>query len=253
MSVRTVTCPQCRKRVNVPATLVNARCSSCGTVWNTHQPDGGTTAGAGGAGAESRAGSAGNSRGKGIWLGVGAAVVALITIGVASALVMWPDSDTASTPDPQASAEDDSATTVSSAPSGGSEAGGQPDSATEASGARAASATDAESMPATPEPEYRVVDLPEPTRREIYDDYREAARTTREKPLPLFQDSAPRSAMERMLQETLDREIRRLAALHDISVNDIKQIIAEGDAKGWDPTPRSNARRDGEPVNPASR
>ena len=55
-----------------------------------------------------------------------------------------------------------------------------------------------------------------------------------------------------MLQETLDREIRRLAALHDLSVDDIKQIIAEGDAEGWDPTPRSNARRDGQPVNPAN-
>jgi hypothetical protein len=51
-----------------------------------------------------------------------------------------------------------------------------------------------------------------------------------------------------MLQKTFDRELMRFAALHDITVDDVKEVIKEGDAKGWDGRPRSNAVRDGKRV-----
>jgi hypothetical protein len=51
-----------------------------------------------------------------------------------------------------------------------------------------------------------------------------------------------------MLQATYDREMMRFAALHDITVDDVKEVIKEGDANVWDDSPRSNAVRDGKRV-----
>ena len=101
--------------------------------------------------------------------------------------------------------------------------------------------------PATPEP-YREIRLPEDTRRRIYNDYRQVARTTVETPLILPQGTKARASLEDMLQKTYDRELMRFAALHDISVDDVKEVIKEGDAKVWDDSPRSNAVRDGKRV-----
>jgi hypothetical protein len=101
--------------------------------------------------------------------------------------------------------------------------------------------------PATPEP-YRVIDLPEETRMRIYKDYRSVARTTVEKPLAIPQGTKVRQQMEDMLQKTFDRELTQFAALHDITVDDVKEVIKEGDAKVWDDTPRSHAVRDGKRV-----
>jgi hypothetical protein len=101
--------------------------------------------------------------------------------------------------------------------------------------------------PSTPQP-YRVIDLPEETRRRIYQDYRNVAVTTVEKPLILPQGSKPRKSLEDMLQKTYDRELSRFAALHDITVDDVKEVIKEGDAKVWDDRPRSHAVRDGKRV-----
>jgi hypothetical protein len=103
--------------------------------------------------------------------------------------------------------------------------------------------------PATPEP-YREIDLPEETRRRIYNDYRKMARTTVEQPLLLPQGGAARASLEDMLQKTHDRELMHFAALHDITVDDVKEVIKEGDAKVWDDSPRSNAVRDGKRVYP---
>jgi hypothetical protein len=101
--------------------------------------------------------------------------------------------------------------------------------------------------PATPET-YREIDLPEETRRRIYDDYRSVARTTVEVPLPLPQGTQARASLENTLQKTYERELLHFAALHDISVDDVKEVIKEGDAKIWDDSPRSNAVRDGKRV-----
>ena len=99
---------------------------------------------------------------------------------------------------------------------------------------------------------FREIRLPEATRRAIYKDYRSAARTTIEKPLPLPAGSPPRAALEMMLQQTLDRELSRFAALHNVTIEDIGEVINEGDAKRWDPSPRSNATRNGIRLYPKS-
>jgi hypothetical protein len=101
--------------------------------------------------------------------------------------------------------------------------------------------------PSTPQP-YRVIDLPEETRRRIYKDYRQVAVTTVERPLILPQGTRPRESLEDMLQKTYDRELMHFAALHDITVDDVQEVIKEGDAKVWDDRPRSHAVRDGKRV-----
>ncbi|MGI9474482.1 MAG: hypothetical protein ACR2NZ_23295 [Rubripirellula sp.] len=101
--------------------------------------------------------------------------------------------------------------------------------------------------PAIPE-EYRIVRLPEDTRKRLYSDYRKVARTTVETPLMVPQGTKLRQATEGMLEGVFDRELTRFAALHDISVDDVKEVIKEGDAKAWDGSPRSHAVRDGKRV-----
>ena len=116
------------------------------------------------------------------------------------------------------------------------------------------SAADSDQVEETIKPsepqEYRVVNLPEETRRRIYDDYRTVARTSVEAPLALPQSGKLRRTMEGTLEGVFERELARFAALHDITVDDVKEVIKEGDAKGWDPSPRSNAVRGGKRVYP---
>lgn len=109
---------------------------------------------------------------------------------------------------------------------------------------------DTPEKPAFKFPEYQVIRLQESDRKKLYSAYRGVARTTVEKPLPLPQGSPPRKALEVMLQQTLDRELMRLAALYNISIDDVNEVIKEGNANYWDPTPRSNATRNGKRIYP---
>lgn len=222
MAVQSAKCPGCGAHLNFPAGMVTLRCPSCRTVWNPNapheaqRPAGNSTAKRSGP-AQSAKGHASGSRS----LLIGGIVAALVIALVAgAAVVMLLPTNTAEAP-----------TTTSEAP---------PDT-----GAVAAT-PQADPAPA----EYREVKLPEQKRREIYDQYRVAARKTSEQPLMIPEGGFARQSMENMLDKVLQDEFRKLAALHDITVDDIQQIVLEGDAKGWDPTPRSNARRNGQPVNP---
>ncbi|WP_186776565.1 hypothetical protein [Rubripirellula reticaptiva] len=101
--------------------------------------------------------------------------------------------------------------------------------------------------PRIPEP-YREVDLPESERMAIYADYRAVAKTTVEKALILPQGTRVRKNLEVMLEKTYDRELVHFSLLHNIEVEDVLEIIKEGDAKVWDDSPRSHAVRDGKRV-----
>ncbi|MEM9644654.1 MAG: hypothetical protein AAF989_06655 [Planctomycetota bacterium] len=99
-------------------------------------------------------------------------------------------------------------------------------------------------------PEYREINMPEEKRKSIYMDTRKTAATSIEAPLLLL--GVARTTMEKTLQQTYDAELRKLAALHDIPIEDMKQLVNEGDAKKWDPSPRSNAKRNGKRIYPKS-
>ncbi|EMI53182.1 putative secreted protein [Rhodopirellula sallentina SM41] len=92
-----------------------------------------------------------------------------------------------------------------------------------------------------------IVNIPEQQRRDIYNDVRGSARTTTEKALVL-PGSNVRDKLENMLDKTHENTLRQLAALHDLSVDQVRDIVAEGDTKNWDTRARSRAYRDGERI-----
>jgi len=216
MSVRAVRCPKCGITTRVSDAIVSARCPSCGVVFPAQSaavraPSSGRR----------NASSQGDSSGR-LLLATGAAfggllVVALLAVGFWMAR-------------PQLS------------PS-------EPPSETSQSSSAEPLAAD---QPILPEPSQAeldalvIVDLPEEKRRAIYDQVRATAVTTTEKPLMMPEQI--RGSTERTLQSVYDQSLQQLAALHDLSVKQVEQIVAEGDTKHWDPSPRSHARRGGKRV-----
>ncbi len=212
MSIRRVTCPQCGTTANVPAAMASVKCPSCGTVWNANDSSAAPTQPTPSESSQTNLGPV-DSPGDASSVALLAGLVggAMLMMAMIGLLVFLLGRPADST---QVSAE-----------------------------------VEETIKPATPEP-YREIDLPEETRRRIYSDYRKMARTTVEQPLPLPQGGAARASLEDMLQKTHDRELMHFAALHDITVDDVKEVIKEGDAKVWDDSPRSNAVRDGKRVYP---
>ncbi len=191
MSIRRIHCPACNATANVPATMTNIKCPSCGHVWNVNQPS---------APAASRThptdtDEAGNGANAAVFTVVAGAVVLLAIAGILLVLFLPGEDQGAATPDVDA---------VQSA---------------------------APSDPAVAS--YREVDLPEETRKKIYYDYRRMAKSSIEKKLPVPKDSPVRKSVEGMLRKTADREVTHFALLHNISEEDVMQIVAEGDAKQW--------------------
>lgn len=212
MSVRSVTCPGCNASLNVPAAMANIKCPQCATIWNVGNPDAAQLGAGAKAARQAAAVEAEEDDSKKSQSAIIAAMVggAMVLIAIMGISVMI----LSSTPAPSEIVSDEVEETI---------------------------------KPRTPEP-YRIVKLPEEQRRRIYDDYRSVARTTVETPLMVPQGTKVRASLENMLEKTYDRELVRFAALHDIEVEDVLEIIKEGDAKVWDDSPRSNATRDGKRV-----
>lgn len=205
-----VSCPQCRTKSNVPASVATVRCPKCGTVWNAQSRDE-EDAGESSSNVAPSAKAAKKRASRSsipIVLGSAAVIVALLAVIGWVVFQSWPAAGDKATP-PQATQAGD------------------------ASGDAAQAADDASSADPVPA-DYRVVDLSETVRRQIYSDFRQAAASSVGKQIMLPKDAPARIAMEKTMKAVLDREIRRFAALHDVSEDDIRQIIAEGDAKSWD-------------------
>ena len=210
MTIRQLKCPGCSAVVNVPAAMANVRCSACGTVWNANQPVPSQQQ----AIDDNEPEDEDEEKGVDVNL-VGTILIGgfvfLICIGILAAFVMRVQRKGA-----------------------------------EERAAAAAAANDT-IKPREPEP-YRVVNLPEEHRRRIYDDVRKVARTTVETPLAIPTGTKVRKNVEDMLDKTYQRELSRFAALHDITIADVQEIIKEGDALNWDTRARSHATRDGKRV-----
>lgn len=212
MSLRSVQCPGCQAVANVPAAMTSVRCPSCGTVWNVNNPAQATlSAAAKQASAQAAPPKVDDDESSVSNTVIIAGVLAgafIFMVAIMGVAVVVLNRES---PEPVAVEPEDTI------------------------------------KPLEPE-EFRVVNLPEEQRKRIYDDYRKVARTTVEKPLALPQGTKIRKNLEVMLQKTYDRELNRFAALHDITVDDVQEVIKEGDAKNWDTSPRSHAVRDGKRV-----
>lgn len=232
MAIRSVRCPQCGASINAPAHLARVRCGGCQHVFSTAE-------------AEQRASQTTQPEAKAatpsapIPIALIAGVLAgLLLLVTTLAGLAWIGTRSSETPDAgeyaAATGDSDSTSTSGSGPASNS-GDGQPE------------------FPEATEQELAslmIARLPEAKRREIYKMIRDTAVSSVEKPILAPDGSPPRVAMEKMLEATYQNSLRQIQALHDVSAEQIQQIIAEGDMKVWDKRPRSNARRNGKRLYP---
>lgn len=213
--IKSVSCPKCNHTVNVPAHIQTVKCSKCGAVYNVNKEDDEEAAPDAASRAAGPMDAKRQSKKGGAGKLIAGVLIGLIVIGglVGGGYYWWSN---------------------------------QPE---EVAAAPAPAEPDEDDV-VWVAPEYREVDMPEGDRKRIYMDMRKTAVSNIEKPLLLI--GPPRDMMERSLQAIYDREIQTQAALHDVKVDDIQQIVNEGDAKKWDPSPRSNAKRNGKRIYPKS-
>ncbi|MFG0254463.1 MAG: hypothetical protein ACF787_05110 [Rhodopirellula sp. JB053] len=219
MSVRVLKCPKCSAAVNVPAAMHSVRCPSCGNVFAAsasaqaaapadNREDAALRSAAG---PQDDADNESNDQTMTI-IAVGAG---LVLVAILCVVGIW------------------------SLTRGSEESAG--DVATEPPQPVFAEATAEELAALT------IVDIPERQRRDIYNDVRASARTTTERAFNV-PGSNVRDKLENMLDKTHENTLRQLAALHDLSVDQVRDIVAEGDTKNWDTRARSRAYRDGERI-----
>ena len=82
---------------------------------------------------------------------------------------------------------------------------------------------------------YRIVKLPESTRKKIYESFRIAASSSVEKKVMVPKASVAAKIMKSTMTAMVDREVTMLALQHRIEPDDVLQIVAEGNDKGWPP------------------
>lgn len=82
-------------------------------------------------------------------------------------------------------------------------------------------------------PEFRVVNLPETTRQSIYRDYKKMIGSSFGKAKKIPKGGVAGQSLNSMLGSTVDRDVAQMALIHGVSEEDIAQIYAEGQAKGW--------------------
>lgn len=205
MSIRRANCPRCSTAVNIPAAMATVRCPSCESIWNPNASEQVQD----GPGKETSGGRPklkSGSRNKGVL--VGGAVAGVILILVIAGGVFWlinrPTTSPATTPQPAKLVQQ----------------------------ARSQATESPTPQPPVSEP-YREIDLPESTRQQIYRDYRTAAGSSVDKPIPLPKDWNSRKALDATLNKILDRELTLHASMHNIEVDDVIEIIKEGNAKRW--------------------
>lgn len=204
MSIKAVQCPNCRTSANVVATMATTKCQACGTVYAVSGPAATSAAAQGPAktnskGRDSTAGSGGQL---GNWLIVGG-VSALALIGLILITVF--------------------------------RAGGGNDQAEKPAIPMREHATVVEDLQieAGETPQYRVVDLPESTRKQIYQDYKKMIASSFGKAKKIPKSGVAGQTLNSVLGDVVDNDVTKMALIHGISEEDIAQIFAEGEAQGW--------------------
>jgi len=202
MAIQRLKCPQCGKGVNVPAAMASVKCPSCGRIWKIND-DSDTDE------VEESAEKVKQKRKPSRLTALLPVVLAgmLVVAAVAGGSWWWINRE----PPPPTMAE----YMAANRPGGqtGTQPSGQP-------------------VAAAAEP-YREIDLPESQRKQIYADYRTAVKGTVGKPLPIPQASVAKQALDATMAAMLEREVRRFAAAHDVTEDDIAEVIKEGNAKQW--------------------
>ncbi|MEM6473907.1 MAG: hypothetical protein AAF802_30425 [Planctomycetota bacterium] len=81
--------------------------------------------------------------------------------------------------------------------------------------------------------DFRVVDLPESTRKKIHREMKQMIGSSVGRAGKVPKGGVAGQATMNMFGSIADREVQRMALVYNVSEDDIRQIIAEGEAKGW--------------------
>ena len=189
------TCPHCQKSVSVPAGVVQARCSSCGQVFAPMA----ATKTEPKPPPEPQPGAIPAAAGPpAAIIGAGIAVFLLLSVMAVGAIVLVNRSRTA---------------------------------ASEAAAAEAAANEVAPSRQT--QAKLTIADVPEPRRKEIYVMVRQSAKSSVERTLPAPKGSKLEATLSNLTENVHEYSQSQIAALSDVTQQQIDQIVAEGNAKGW--------------------
>ncbi|QDV44880.1 hypothetical protein Enr13x_47510 [Stieleria neptunia] len=218
MSIKSVRCPRCNASMNVPASMASTRCPSCGETFaiSTAGAAAGATSGAAAGTGQPKSRRGGDSKSAGFdedddgrsedrigqWLVVGG-VAGLAVVGLILLVVF----------------------------SGGAEEEPEKPKLPVRTQATVVENLNLDDTPA--DTEYREVNLPESTRQQIYRDYSQMIASSFGKAKKIPSGGAAGQALNKTLGSVVDREVTHMALVHGISEEDIAQIYAEGQAKGW--------------------
>ncbi|WP_182869713.1 hypothetical protein [Stieleria mannarensis] len=205
MSIKRVQCPQCNAAINVPASMASTRCPTCGGVFSisaaasqaSHpQPTRPNNPDV----TDKDDSDAGDRIGQ--WLVVGG-VAGLAVVGLILLVVF----------------------------SGGS--ADEPEKPEVPMRSQAQVVEDLKLDETPGETEYREVDLPESTRQKIYRDYSQMIASSFGKAKKIPKSGVAGQTLNKTLGAVVDREVTHMALTHGITEEDVAQIYAEGQAKGW--------------------
>ncbi len=192
------TCPHCRQSVSVPAGVVQARCSACGQVFSPAKSAPAPAPAATAASTPRPEAVPARSGPPAAIIAAGVAVFLLLSAVALGGIVY-----------------------VSRARSATRDAAAAQAKADQIARSRAAAAT------------FEVVDVPEPRRREIYAMVRQSAKSSVERSLPAPKGSKLESTLTDLTTGVHEYSQSQIAALQDVTREQIDQIMLEGKAKGW--------------------
>ena len=203
MSIKTLTCPNCGANINVAVSMAQAKCPACQSLFSTTGgPASPATRSAGTVDTETKTADGKPPVQLAAWIVVGTVLAVAIT-GLLVLSLTRGDHGAPAAP--------------------GNLAGNQ-------STAEPVAAEPQETQPAQ---SFRVVDLPESTRRQIFRDHKAMTSSSLGKAKRLPQDGLAGQSLNEALGGIVNQGVTQMALIHGVSEEDIRQIVAEGKAKGW--------------------
>lgn len=208
MAIKSVSCPKCNASMNVAASMASTKCQACGNIFPVSGLAASRTATNAPASSSAKTRKAGNSSKSGGNLGhwlIAGGVTALAILGLLAITFFRVGADPEPGPENEGPPMRTDATVVE----------------------------ELQQQTGDGEIEFRVVNLPESTRKSIYRDHKKMIGSSFGKAKKIPKSGVAGQSLNRLFGDVVDNEVKKLAIIHGISEDDYAQIIAEGDAEQW--------------------
>lgn len=204
MSIKSVTCPKCNAAMNVAASMASTKCQACGNVFSVSGAIASRPAASGSPVNKARETGSTSDGNLGHWLIVGG-VTAVAILGLLAITFFRVGADAEPGPENQGPPMRKDARVVE----------------------------DLQQQSEGGEIEFRVVKLPESTRKLIYRDHKKMIASSFGKAKKIPKSGLAGQTLNKMLGGVVDNDVTKMSLIHGISEDDYAQIIVEGDAKAW--------------------